>query len=188
MSHDTSAHQPPAVPPTQTSARPSLDIRIETGLASGPAKTRMLWREGFTPREMANNSLDERQVRRQEVIFEIIHTEADYIKDLRILVDIFVQPMRFLKVATPEQCDLMFGNIEEILVLHESINAAFMERQRREYPVVSDIADELLPFVSQFKIYAKYICNQDNALRLVEELKKESAHFMVFWKERQGRP
>ncbi|ORX66878.1 Dbl homology domain-containing protein [Linderina pennispora] len=137
---------------------------------------------------MANNSLDERQVRRQEVIFEIIHTEADYIKDLRVLVDIFVQPMRFLKVATPEQCDLMFGNIEEILVLHESINAAFMERQRREYPVVSDIADELLPFVSQFKIYAKYICNQDNALRLVEELKKESAHFMVFWKERQGRP
>lgn len=161
---------------------------LQNILAQQPAKSRMLWREGFTTQEIENSRMGEQEVKRQEVIFEIIHTEADYVKDLRIMVDILLTPMGQLKVTTPEQTDLIFGNIREILELHEQINTVFMERQRKEYPVVSDISDVLLPYVHRFRIYAKYICNQDNALRLVEELKRTSNHFNVFWKERQRRP
>ncbi|KAJ2723713.1 RHO1 GDP-GTP exchange protein 2 [Coemansia sp. Benny D115] len=156
--------------------------------AGNPAKARMLWQEGFTPHEIANSSMDEREVRRQEVIFEIIHTEADYVRDLRMVVDILLTPMRQLRVVPAEQIALIFGNVEEILELHTRVNTAFMERQRQQYPVVWDISDVLLGFVAEFRIYAKYICNQDKALGLVAELKRTSNDFAVFCKERQRRP
>ncbi|KAJ1847380.1 RHO1 GDP-GTP exchange protein 2 [Coemansia sp. RSA 2708] len=167
--------------------RPSIEVRVDAA-AGSPAKARMLWREGFTPHEIENSSINDKEVKRQEVIFEIIHTEADYVKDLRIIVDVLMGPLRKLRIVPPEQVDLIFGNIGDILELHEDINAAFMERQRMQYPVVWDISDVLLPFVSRFRLYARYICNQDNALRLVEELRRNSNSFAVFWKERQKRP
>ncbi|KAJ2859811.1 hypothetical protein GGH94_005897 [Coemansia aciculifera] len=167
--------------------RASLDVRVESAIGSA-AKARMLWREGFTPLEMENSRMDEREVRRQEVIFELVHTEADYVKDLRIMVDVLQRPMHELRLASAEQIDLVFGNISEILELHEEINTALMERQRMQYPVVWDISDVLLPFVPRLRIYARYICNQDNALRLVDELRQTSNNFDVFWKERQLRP
>ncbi|KAJ2438915.1 Rho guanine nucleotide exchange factor 3, partial [Coemansia sp. RSA 2424] len=174
-------------PPARASL--SIDVRVEGALAAGnAAKARMLWREGFTPLEMENSHMDEREVRRQEVIFELVHTEADYVKDLRIMVDVLQRPMHELRLASAEQIDLVFGNIGEILELHSEINTALMERQRMQYPVVWDIADVLLPFVPRLRIYARYICNQDNALRLVDELRQTSNNFDVFWKERQLRP
>ncbi|KAJ2732803.1 hypothetical protein IW152_003527 [Coemansia sp. BCRC 34962] len=172
---------------TTTQPRASLDVRIESAVGSA-AKARMLWREGFTPLEMENSRMDEREVRRQEVIFELVHTEADYVKDLRIMVDVLQRPMHELRLASVEQIDLVFGNIGEILELHEEINTALMERQRMQYPVVWDISDVLLPFVPRLRVYARYICNQDNALRLVDELRQTSNNFDVFWKERQLRP
>ncbi|KAJ1888873.1 hypothetical protein LPJ66_008346 [Kickxella alabastrina] len=175
-------------PPNQTIAqRPSIEVRHDAAM-NGPAKARMLWRESFTPHEIENSSINEKEVRRQEVIFEIIHTEADYVKDLRIIVDILLGPMRSLRIVPADQIELIFGNVQEILELHESINTAFMERQRKQYPVVWDISDVLLPFVHHFRLYAKYICNQDKALGLVEELKRTSNNFAVFCKERQRRP
>ncbi|KAJ2747588.1 Rho guanine nucleotide exchange factor 3 [Coemansia sp. BCRC 34301] len=168
--------------------RASLDMRVESSAVGSAAKARMLWREGFTPLEMENSCMDEREVRRQEVIFELVHTEADYVKDLRIMVDVLQRPMHELRLASAEQIDLVFGNIAEILELHEEINTALMERQRMQYPVVWDISDVLLPFVPRLRIYARYICNQDNALRLVDELRQTSNNFDVFWKERQLRP
>ncbi|KAJ2891813.1 hypothetical protein IWW38_003464, partial [Coemansia aciculifera] len=169
--------------------RGSLDVRVESAAnGSSAAKARMLWREGFTPLEMENSSMDEREMRRQEVIFELVHTEADYVKDLRIMVDVLQRPMHELRLASAEQIDLVFGNIGEILELHSEINAALMERQRMQYPVVWDISDVLQPFVSRLRIYARYICNQDNALRLVDSLRQTSNNFDVFWRERQLRP
>ncbi|KAJ1667826.1 hypothetical protein IW140_001377 [Coemansia sp. RSA 1813] len=172
----------------QQQQKPSIEIRREPVTNSSPAKSRMLWREGFTPNEIENSTINEKEVKRQEVIFEIIHTEADYVKDLRIIVDILLTPMHNLKIVPANQIDLIFGNVREILELHESINHAFMERQRQQYPVLWDISDVLQPFVQHFRVYAKYICNQDNALNLVDELRRTSNNFAVFWKERQKRP
>ncbi|KAJ2786016.1 hypothetical protein H4R18_000231 [Coemansia javaensis] len=186
-----------------TVGRPSGEVRVvdSTPLAaapaaaaaaatttSSPAKARMLWQEGFTPHEMANSSMNAKEVRRQEVIFEIIHTEADYVRDLRLIVDVLMGPMRSLRVVPADQVELIFGNVGEILALHEGINAAFMERQRQQYPVVWDISDVLLPFVPGLRVYARYICNQDRALALVDALKAESNNFAVFCRERQARP
>ncbi|KAJ2613455.1 hypothetical protein H4S08_002189 [Coemansia sp. RSA 1365] len=167
--------------------RPSIEVRMD-GAGSSPAKARMLWREGFTPHEIESSAMNAKEVKRQEVIFEIIHTEADYVKDLRIMVEILMEPLSSLRIVDATQAELMFGNVMEILALHEEINAAFMERQRQQYPVVWDISDVLQPFVGRLRVYARYICNQDKALALVAELRRTSNNFAVFWRERQQRP
>ncbi|KAJ2081474.1 hypothetical protein H4R24_002299 [Coemansia sp. RSA 988] len=167
--------------------RPSIEVRMD-GAGSSPAKARMLWREGFTPHEIESSAMNAKEVKRQEVIFEIIHTEADYVKDLRIMVEVLMEPLSSLRIVDATQAELMFGNVAEILALHEEINAAFMERQRQQYPVVWDISDVLQPFVGRLRVYARYICNQDKALALVAELRRTSNNFAVFWRERQQRP
>ncbi|PIA17049.1 hypothetical protein COEREDRAFT_97000 [Coemansia reversa NRRL 1564] len=167
--------------------RPSIEVRMD-GAGSSPAKARMLWREGFTPHEIESSAMNAKEVKRQEVIFEIIHTEADYVKDLRIMVEVLMEPLSSLRIVDATQAELMFGNVMEILALHEEINAAFMERQRQQYPVVWDISDVLQPFVGRLRVYARYICNQDKALALVAELRRTSNNFAVFWRERQQRP
>ncbi|KAJ1673712.1 hypothetical protein EV182_004708, partial [Spiromyces aspiralis] len=65
-----------------------FELRLNTSnistasLPNPSAPVRMLWQEGFTPKEMARISLSDQGIKRQEVIFEIIQTEADYVKDL----------------------------------------------------------------------------------------------------------
>ncbi|KAJ1673577.1 hypothetical protein EV182_004965, partial [Spiromyces aspiralis] len=127
-------------------------------------------------------------IKRQEVIFEIIQTEADYVKDLVVIVDTFMRPLRELRVIPAGDIDLVFNNIPEILQLHQRINRAMLERQKVQYPVIKDISDVLMPWVDSLRVYTKYICNQDRALRRVEALKKSSERFLVFYKERLERP
>ncbi|KAJ2671715.1 hypothetical protein GGH99_006151, partial [Coemansia sp. RSA 1285] len=88
----------PQQPQQQQQQQPSIEIRREPVTSGSPAKSRMLWREGFTPNEIENSSINAKEVKRQEVIFEIIHTESDYVKDLRIIVDILLTPMHNLKI------------------------------------------------------------------------------------------
>ncbi|KAJ1915247.1 hypothetical protein H4219_004411 [Mycoemilia scoparia] len=170
------------------SSSTSLPTPITTSTSINPAPGRMLWQEGFTPKEMAQISLSEDGIKRQEVIYEIIQTEADYVKDLQIIIETFEKPLRSFKVIPNEDIDMIFNNVLEILGVHQRLSKALLERQKLQYPVVNDISDVITRFVDNFRVYTRYICNQDRALKRLECLKKSSERFSVFYKERQERP
>lgn len=64
-----------------------------------------------------------------------------------MLDSVFYRPLLNNKHLPPEQINLLFSNLEEMLDIHGAFNAA-MKARRKEEIVVSDIGELLLSMVS----------------------------------------
>ncbi|KAJ1982971.1 hypothetical protein H4R35_000097 [Dimargaris xerosporica] len=148
---------------------------------------RMLWRDCLTQKEFEAYGFSPKDIERQEIMFEIIHTEADYVKDLVLIREVFIKPLRHLHVLSEEEIQRLFANIEEILPIHECIKKSLLQRQQDQYPVLEGMADILLPWVPALYVYARYLCNQTRALRLMNQLLQSNDKFNHFYKERHSR-
>lgn len=56
--------------------------------------------------------------KRQSVIKEIIATEATYVHQLKVLLDIYLYPLRFNGILSERQQNSLFSNIEDIYAFH----------------------------------------------------------------------
>ncbi|KAJ1984319.1 hypothetical protein H4R34_000743 [Dimargaris verticillata] len=148
---------------------------------------RMLWRDCLTQKEFEAYGFSPKDIERQEIMFEIIHTEADYVQDLVLIREVFIKPLRHLHVLSEEEIQELFANIEEILPIHECIKKSLLQRQQDQYPVLEGVADVLLPWVPALYVYARYLCNQTRALRLMNQLLQSNDKFNHFFKERYSR-
>jgi hypothetical protein len=57
--------------------------------------------------------------KRQSVIKEIIATEATYVHQLKVLLDIYLYPLRFNGILSERQQNCLFSNIEDIYAFHQ---------------------------------------------------------------------
>lgn len=60
-------------------------------------------------------ALSEKEKKRQEVIFELIQTEKDFVRDLHIIITIFLQPLRKKKILPPKDLTVLFSNVEQLV-------------------------------------------------------------------------
>eukprot|EP01103_Thecamoeba_quadrilineata_P016419 TRINITY_DN5487_c0_g1_i1.p1 TRINITY_DN5487_c0_g1~~TRINITY_DN5487_c0_g1_i1.p1 ORF type:complete len:941 (-),score=207.79 TRINITY_DN5487_c0_g1_i1:323-3145(-) len=108
--------------------------------------------------------------RRMEVIKEIIQSENDYIKDLRVIVEVFVTP---LKAKLPKQViTAMFSNIQIIL----NINGELLKLLKPEFtrPLEEQsFGIVFLRFADYLKAYTQYSSDQDLA---IQTLRKQRAN------------
>lgn len=106
---------------------------------------------------------DKLESARQQVIFELINTEEQYVEDLRLIVDvsgrfsslnfckIFMSPMRgFL---SKQEVASIFANIEAILDFHEELLVQLQELKKDKYNSILGIAKPLLDKVDMLKFY-----------------------------------
>ncbi|KAG0272112.1 hypothetical protein BGZ95_012155 [Linnemannia exigua] len=98
---------------------------------------------------------------RQEVIFEVIKTEHNFVRDLELLEEIFITPLRASDIVAPERLENLiediFLNYNEILDLNRALLEALKARQE-EQPLVEAIGDVLLPHLVGFEeAYTRYI-------------------------------
>ncbi|KAK2750440.1 RHO1 GDP-GTP exchange protein 2 [Myotisia sp. PD_48] len=121
----------------------------------------------MVPKEIADG-LDDREKKRQEIIFEIMYTERDFVKDLEYLRDFWMRPLRSLSNATlspiPEHrrekfIRTVFGNCLEVLSVNSRLCEALNARQK-ENPVVKTVGDIFLQFVPRFDPFIRYGGNQ----------------------------
>lgn len=77
---------------------------------------------------------------RQEVIFELLKTERDYIKDVDTIVEVFYNPLKENKFLPPKELAVMFSNIDQIAVINQNFLKS-LEQRREETPVVKEIGD-----------------------------------------------
>ncbi|KAI0046421.1 hypothetical protein FA95DRAFT_1606924 [Auriscalpium vulgare] len=62
----------------------------------------------------ALEGLPERERKRQEAIFELIATEAAYVRDLQLIVEIFYSSM--INLLEPKAITVIFANVEDLLL------------------------------------------------------------------------
>lgn len=113
----------------------------------------------------AREALGKREVERQSVLFEVFKSERDYVYDLRLIREVFIEPLRSASppVISPGErrqkfLSEVFWNLNEIIAHHDRLVAALFDRQREQHPLVQSVSDTILDAVLQFKAdYESYI-------------------------------
>lgn len=126
--------------------------------------SKTLWHE--TVDQSVLDKLDKHEKMRQELIYELIYTERDYVKDLEFMTDFYIMPLRNpINNIIPERerdafIRTVFGGVSELLRLAKSLSEALTARQQAQKPVVESIGDVILLFIGNFDPFIKYSGNK----------------------------
>jgi Rho guanine nucleotide exchange factor 4 len=87
---------------------------------------------------------------RAEVIKEIISTERDYVKHLHIIYEVFLLPLKLRGIMTPEDVNVVFGNIEMCLSCNSQLLKDWDARTRHsntkdEIIILGEIFQKMVP-------------------------------------------
>jgi hypothetical protein len=63
-------------------------------------------------------SMSDKEIKTQEVINELIHTEQKHVRNLKILKHHFYLPIKINMYLSKEELNVMFPNLEQVLELH----------------------------------------------------------------------
>uniref|UniRef100_A0A8C9PGT3 DH domain-containing protein n=1 Tax=Spermophilus dauricus TaxID=99837 RepID=A0A8C9PGT3_SPEDA len=100
------------------------------------------WRE-LVPRDILLN-LPKSQVKRQEVISELLVTEAAHVRMLRVLHDLFYQPMADGGFFPLEELQNIFPSLDELIEVHSLFLDRLMKRRQESGYLIEEIGDVLL--------------------------------------------
>ncbi|KAF9919873.1 RHO1 GDP-GTP exchange protein 2 [Linnemannia zychae] len=133
--------------------------RANSDMSTVSSTQEKVWANSVPPSVVAAASKKERN--RQEAIFEVIHTEQNYIRDLELLEEIFINPLKQGNIVAPDRLDTLiedvFLNFKEILELNRKLLVDLKARQEQQ-PLVESIGDVFLPHIAGFEqAYSRYI-------------------------------
>ena len=112
-----------------------------------------------------SDSVSDQEKKRQEVISEIMYTERDFVKDLEYLRDFWIKPLRTPDISPiPEHrrekfIRTVFSNCQEVHSVNARMASALTKRQQQN-PVVRNVGDVFMEYVTQFSPFIKYGANQ----------------------------
>ncbi|KAL6072759.1 Round spore [Balamuthia mandrillaris] len=111
------------------------------------------------------------ETRRQQVTEEIISTEEDYVRDLDIIIDVFLKPLREGELLNKTQIMNVFSNIEMIATVNKEL---FNNLKTKS------VGQAFLSVVDYLKLYSVYCGNQENALNQINKLRSSNSEFDSF--------
>ncbi|KAI8340675.1 hypothetical protein BC941DRAFT_417893 [Chlamydoabsidia padenii] len=148
-----------------------------------------LWSDLVSESEYSSISPKERK--RQESIYELIYTEANYVKDLEYLDEMWIQPLVQTDIIPESRradfIDTVFSNISSIYAINVRLATALLARQK-ERLVVNAIGDIMLDFVVDFDPYIKYGARQHEAKYALEYERQINATFDWFNNDTERHP
>lgn len=130
----------------------------------GPQRKRGQFERGVTDEALRVMGYTDDEIKRQEIISELIATEEDYVNDLNFIKRSVIKPTKAIR-NIPLSVATLFSDLEDILTLHTQILNELQKAQVKDGYVVTQLASVLLPFVSKFDIYGQYLCTFESASR-----------------------
>uniref|UniRef100_A0A8C1ETD4 Pleckstrin homology domain containing, family G (with RhoGef domain) member 5b n=1 Tax=Cyprinus carpio carpio TaxID=630221 RepID=A0A8C1ETD4_CYPCA len=148
------------------------------------------WRELLEDPE----SLSRRQFQQQEAVWELIQTEATYIKKLRVITDLFLcgllnlQDNSLLLEVEPAR---LFSNIHDIVRLHSTLWVQVMfpvlEKARSTRSLIdpADLEQGFSTFASRFQPYMRYCMEEESCMEYMRSLLRDNEIFKIYstWAE-----
>ncbi|XP_077370207.1 pleckstrin homology domain-containing family G member 5 isoform X3 [Festucalex cinctus] len=139
-------------------------------------------------------TLTRRQFHQQEAIWELLHTEASYIKKLRVITDLFLCGLLNLQesgLLTEVEPPRLFSNIQEIVRLHTALWNQVMlplldkARQARALLDPTDLQHGFRTFASRFKPYIRYCMEEESCMENMRALLRDNELFRTYvtWAE-----
>ncbi|XP_044138070.1 pleckstrin homology domain-containing family G member 5 isoform X2 [Bufo gargarizans] len=140
-------------------------------------------------------TLSRRQCHQQEAIWELIHTEATYIKKLKVITDLFLCCLLNLQesgLLCEVEPDKLFSNVQEIIQLHRTLWANVMvpvlEKTRKIKSLLNpmDFQKGFKMFESLFKPYIRYCMEEEGCMEYMRNLHRDNELFRAYvtWAEK----
>ncbi|XP_068935474.1 pleckstrin homology domain-containing family G member 5 isoform X2 [Petaurus breviceps papuanus] len=139
--------------------------------------------------------LTRRQCHQQAAVWELLHTEASYIKKLRVITDLFMCCLLNLQesgLLCEVDVERLFSNTQEIIQLHRglwsSVMAPMLDKARRSRALLqpSDLLKGFKMFGSLFKPYIRYCMEEEGCMEYMRSLLRDNDLFRVYvtWAEK----
>uniref|UniRef100_A0A8C2PSI7 Rho guanine nucleotide exchange factor (GEF) 12b n=1 Tax=Cyprinus carpio TaxID=7962 RepID=A0A8C2PSI7_CYPCA len=139
------------------------------------------------------STLTPQEIKRQEVINELFYTERAHVRMMKVLENLFYQPLIREAILPPADIKNIFSNLEEIVQLHLSLTEQMTAvRKKNETALIDSIGDDLLSWFSgeeEAKIKraaGMYCSNQPFALELIKSKQKKDQRFTSFIQEAES--
>ncbi|GFS36981.1 rho guanine nucleotide exchange factor 16 [Nephila pilipes] len=179
--------QPQTKPPVLQSQMSAMD------LVHGEGGQRTLWCE--VPEVIQSGilkTISSKDRKIQEAMFEVITSEASYLKSLNFLFDHFVQCPEFsgseTNILDKREKHVLFSDIQPVRDVSAHL-LADLEKRWLENIVLNNICDIIYEHASKyFSVYVKYCSNQLYQERLLRELKEKRPEFVVVLKRLESNP
>jgi hypothetical protein len=137
------------------------------------------------PKEVLDN-VSPAERKRQEVLFEIIQTEKQFLDDLQMIQNVFIKPLKELDIIESSQRQVfinsVFLNIYDIYQTNSKLKRKLLSRQRESYSI-NAIGDIFASIAEEWYIFVEYGASQAFAKCLVDEEKSTNPKFVSFLKE-----
>ncbi|NWZ58246.1 PKHG5 protein, partial [Haliaeetus albicilla] len=134
-------------------------------------------------------ALSRRQCHQQEAIWELLHTEATYIRKLKVITDLFLCCLLNLQesgLLCEVDAERLFSNIGEIIRLHRElwrgVMAPVLAKARRTGALLDpvDFLDGFKMFSSLFKPYVRYCMEEEGCMEYMRALLRDSELFRAY--------
>ncbi|XP_021569640.1 rho guanine nucleotide exchange factor 15 [Carlito syrichta] len=153
----------------------------------GPRNT--LWQE--LPAVRASGLLDTlspQERRMQESLFEVVTSEASYLRSLRLLTDTFVLSQALRDTLTPRDHHTLFSNVQRVQGVSERFLGTLLSRVRSS-PHISDLCDVVHAHaVGPFSVYVDYVRNQQYQEETYSRLMDTNVRFSAELRRLQSLP
>lgn len=126
------------------------------------------WKESLKPDQLNLDQLSPKEIKYQELIYEIILTEQSYVDDLILVHKIFIKETLAWD-GLPSAVKKLFEHLAGITKLHMQFLQELRSRQVVQHPKVSTITDICRSFIPRLDIYASYFSCFEKANNIIND-------------------
>ncbi|KAI9343518.1 hypothetical protein BDR26DRAFT_858236 [Obelidium mucronatum] len=138
-----------------------------SGAGSPPATPKLFPK---LPVEVMNSGLPKQELMRLSVVYELIETEADYVRDLGIMINFHQEELLASKFLDEITISTIFSNVEDLISANNGLLAK-LNAKREENPIIEQIADVFLESNDIWvEAYTVYCSNYPLAMKIVTKL------------------
>ncbi|OUM60860.1 hypothetical protein PIROE2DRAFT_45845 [Piromyces sp. E2] len=133
--------------------------------------------------------MEKKEIKRQEIIYEFIQTEKEYVDDLLSVKTKIMEPLAEGRVSKigEEFVVNVFGNIEELYEVNRNFYNNIHELQKRK-PILESIGDIVKDFVPHLRSYERYGRSQPRAKHILQIERSHNKNLNNFFKNAQYEP
>ncbi|KNC95938.1 uncharacterized protein SPPG_08691 [Spizellomyces punctatus DAOM BR117] len=142
------------------------------------------------PKEIVE-SVSATERKRQEIIFETIQTEREFVADLELIQSVFVEPLRKSDIIDPSRRDGfindVFLNLRQLHTINSKLLRKLVARQQ-ENKIVDKIGDIFMSVVDTFEAYVDYGARQVYAKSALDHERAMNPEFAKFLQDCERKP
>ncbi|XP_016320430.1 rho guanine nucleotide exchange factor 3-like [Sinocyclocheilus anshuiensis] len=129
---------------TEARPLPPMPIRTRQKASSFPRRRNsQLWSDTV---DSLSHELSTKEIKRQEVIYELTQGEKQLIEDLSLVKKVYYEPMLKLDIMTESELGQIFGTLDSLIPLHEDLLAR-LEGLRGAEKTVQEVGPTMMDWM-----------------------------------------